>query len=500
MFFSHKKPVLTQLQRILLILTLSFLLCSPVLFASSTFSGFENSILPKIDDVVLLGLPNSTEVIDGIANDVNMYYEYDDVDINVLLLLRAQEEGLDLDGIILMPPLDNTGSQIAEQLQEENMRYRERVLAGEEPVARTILIPVNLYNIRHWVGLVIKLDTQNRVLQIQYIDPLGNSTFEESIPEKIREALRTLYGEVHIDNVLLLRQTDGAACGVLTVENLVRAAQGHIDTEVAHENLTRQIRNHHIDLLDRYRPDLRTNNVFALSMAGQLRDLCFITDGERISTRLDKLLALDGFKPCFLGAHYIQHNSLPTKYLLIGVEGPSLSGKSYLTNSLTSKLKYYGYDTYIVEEYVNFANGHANFPPMLSKSLSDSSKCANFFIQLEQKRVDYLRNLLKTVNKEKISIIFVDRLIFSILYYRKLVNDIPSINIITEPIIRGQYIHPDFTLLLQPPKDRTEVIRRRKTRTEFPGSELIFGPLGSNNYVDYFKDINILRINIIILQ
>ncbi len=190
---------------------------------------------------------------------------------------------------------------------------------------------------------------------------------------------------------------------------------------------------------------------------------------------------------------------LPTKYLLIGVEGPSLSGKTYLINRLINKLKN-DYDIHVVEEYVNFANGHTNFPPMLSKSFADSSNCANFFINLEQKRIHYLQNLLKKVDKEKLSIIFVDRLIFSIIYYRKLVNDIPCINIINESINRGQYIHPDFTLLLQLPKDNAEVIKRRKTRKEFPGSEFIFGSLGSNNYIEYFKDINVLKTNIIILQ
>jgi thymidylate kinase len=191
--------------------------------------------------------------------------------------------------------------------------------------------------------------------------------------------------------------------------------------------------------------------------------------------------------------------SLPTQHLLIGIEGPSLSGKTYLINQLINKLKK-DYDTYFVKEYVDFANGHINSPPMLSKSFTDSDKCAKFFIKLERKRIRYLRHLLSTINKNKPSIIFIDRLIFSIIYYRQLVNDINCINIINESINQGQYIHPDFILLLSLPKDKMEVIKRRKSRKEFSGSEFIYGPLGSANYVSYFKGIDILKPNIIMLQ
>ena len=191
---------------------------------------------------------------------VNMNYEYEDTDINALLLLRVQEEGLDLNRIILMLPVDNMGDQIVEQLREEGVRYRERVLAQEiMPAERTILVPINLNNV-HWVGLVVRLNEQNQVLRIQYIDPLGSFTLEDSIPPEIRRDLREVYGRnTYIENLLLLRQTDGTACGALTIENLIRAAQNNLNTRVVHEESTRQIRGHHIDLLEQFRSDLRFN-------------------------------------------------------------------------------------------------------------------------------------------------------------------------------------------------------------------------------------------------
>lgn len=196
----------------------------------------------------------------GISYAVNMHYEYCDTDINALLLLRAQEEGLDLDKTVLMPPLDNMGDNISEQLYKERARYMEHVLTGEtKPIARTILVPVNLNNI-HWVGLVIRLDKDNQVSRIQYIDPLGDSTSEDSIPEEIRGSLSIAYERKnYVENLLLLRQTDKTSCGALTVENLIRAAQERFDTEVAHEETTKIIRKQHVELLERFRSDLKFN-------------------------------------------------------------------------------------------------------------------------------------------------------------------------------------------------------------------------------------------------
>src|SRR3990170_5787795 len=182
----------------------------------------------------------------------NMNYEYEDQDIDALILLRAQEVGLDLSRTVLLAPLDNMTDQLEIQLMDELERNRE---IG----ARIILVPINLNNI-HWVGLVVRLNEENQVVRIQYIDPRGESTSEEGIPAEIKMALEVVYKRrMYIENLLLLRQTDGTACGALTVENLLRIAQGSVDTEIVHEETTRRIRNHHINLLEQFRPDLQFN-------------------------------------------------------------------------------------------------------------------------------------------------------------------------------------------------------------------------------------------------
>jgi len=211
----------------------------------------------------------------------NMNYEYEDQDIDALILLRAQEVGLDLSRTVLLAPLDNMTDQLEIQLMDELERNRE---IG----ARIILVPINLNNI-HWVGLVVRLNEENQVVRIQYIDPRGESTSEEGIPAEIKMALEVVYKRrMYIENLLLLRQTDGTACGALTVENLLRIAQGSVDTEIVHEETTRRIRNHHINLLEQFRPDLQfnyrqKNNIssrqnikrFILSFRAQLADSTF---------------------------------------------------------------------------------------------------------------------------------------------------------------------------------------------------------------------------------
>ena len=201
-----------------------------------------------VTDPIVVAKTRALTTIDRI----NMDYEYEDLDVDSLLLLRAQEVGLDLTRTVLVAPLDNMIEELELQLRLELERNK---VVG----ARTILIPINSNN-THWVGVVIKLDEFNRALQIQYIDPLGTSAFESDIPCEIRAILKVLYGKVvYIENLLLLSQTDRTASGPLTVENLTRVAQGNINTEIAHEGSIREIRSHHIHLLEQLRPDLQFN-------------------------------------------------------------------------------------------------------------------------------------------------------------------------------------------------------------------------------------------------
>lgn len=225
----------------------------PSIFASTVNQlSLDAVLMAKLHKSIQVRTPNRNEPHISVTSGsvANMIYEYDGVDINELLLLRAQEAGLNLNGeIILLPPLSNAGNLLTEQLREEMLRYEEG------SAERTVLIPLNIDNI-HWVALAVRFSQGNDVVSIQYIDPMGDSIFEHDIPGEIRSALRAVYGPIYIENLLLLRQTDTTSCGALTVENLIRVAQGRLESVVVDEGMTMAIRENHISLLETYRNDL----------------------------------------------------------------------------------------------------------------------------------------------------------------------------------------------------------------------------------------------------
>lgn len=183
---------------------------------------------------------------------VNLAYEYEDQDMNALLQLRAQEAGLNLRRTVIIAPLNNARTQLQQHLVEERERYRREVLGGRSPFARTVLIPLNLYNL-HWVGLIIRFNAVGQVERIQYVDPLGYG-----MPRGVEATLRELYGRgIVIQNLQGLRQTDGMACGPLTIENLIRVAQNRLENHDIEEREIREIRRHHINLLERFEPTLQ---------------------------------------------------------------------------------------------------------------------------------------------------------------------------------------------------------------------------------------------------
>jgi chloramphenicol 3-O-phosphotransferase len=249
-------------------------------------------------------------------SSINMQYEYDDADIHNLLLLRLQEEGIGLSGeVVLMPPLENSGNQIVQQLCKEREPYRERLLSGESFSAeRIILVPINLNNF-HWVGLAIKLDARNDPVRVQYIDSLAGD-----ISVEIGNFIKDVYGKsVYIDSPVILRQIDDASSGVLTVENLVRAAQNICFYEIADGELIGQIRFLHANLLRRFMPEVR----FDLKQAMGID-----------SWRLGKLLERSyRWQKRDMSLYFFK------KGKVVLVLGMSSAGKSSLVNCITSEYK-----------------------------------------------------------------------------------------------------------------------------------------------------------------
>lgn len=208
------------------------------------FSQYE----PDVEEEIASSVASSADL-----DTVNMEYEYEDRDMDALLHERAQEEDFGADIVL----------EAAAGPTVENLRMRLADEWRRNPFARTVLVPFNLDNL-HWVGLVIRFNSENQVEVIQYVDPLGSP-----LPKKVREVLQVLYGHntregirlvrERIQEILVLRQMDGTACGPLTIENLIRVAQNRLEIERADDAVTRQIRNHHINLLEQNRRDLNFN-------------------------------------------------------------------------------------------------------------------------------------------------------------------------------------------------------------------------------------------------
>lgn len=188
---------------------------------------------------------------------INMAYKYDERDINVLLQIRAIEMGLDLETNILMPTLGDKAKQLKSELKKEFLHYSEMVSKNKViPHARSILIPINLTQIHHWVGVVIRLNKFNQVLKVDYLDSTNSH-----IPSSIKQSLQEVYGEsLNIGNTTAFFQTDDTGCGPLVVENLIKLAKGIAGSEcVVTKEKMLKIRGHHVFLAEKYSPYLGLN-------------------------------------------------------------------------------------------------------------------------------------------------------------------------------------------------------------------------------------------------
>ena len=290
---------------------------------------------------------------DSKGNDrVNLEYKYEDQDINTLLKLRIQEEAVNTNTVILLPSLADTTDQLERYLKQEKSRLDLALKSkAMPPYERSILIPLNLYEDCHWVGIVIKLNKLNQAVKIVYIDSLGNS-----ISNKVKNVLRKIYGyNSKVDNVQGLMQTDFTGCGPLMVENIVHIVQGKAKKHIVTEKEMRAIRRHHINLAKLYEPQRRLE----IKQRYNLRSFTYAAKIE------DKTLVLPS-------AYYLPPTYMPDiqdsiKRLLLKV-----SLASYLRINLIPALR-----------------GGGNTP---SKQASESK--SNYTIMTQSYLLEYLEELL----------------------------------------------------------------------------------------------------------
>jgi hypothetical protein len=175
--------------------------------------------------------------------DVNLDYEYEDVDINAILDAYVQHNRARLPNLEIIGAVDNIyPAQLEDRLRHAQENYR----------GRTLLIPYNLGNY-HWVGLLVELDETGQPRRAICCDPLG--TNKETL-KSIDKYFKRVFPTCEINYVNYLRQSDATSCGAVTIDNLLMLAASSKTTEfrLSRED-TAQIRSGHIEMLRLHRPD-----------------------------------------------------------------------------------------------------------------------------------------------------------------------------------------------------------------------------------------------------
>lgn len=183
-----------------------------------------------------------------------------------------------------------------------------------------------------------------------------------------------------------------------------------------------------------------------------------------------------------------------TKSLIVGFEGPSLAGKTTIVEELYNQLRNEKYPIFCINEYVKYAKGHENFPPLFPDNDDVARQSAEYFINLECKRYQELQQWLDSQNNDLVPIVLVDRLLVTCLAKKRDANDLVGYKIILNAIKKNRMIIPDITIFLMLNVSRGEYERRLKERVLFENWDKIYNP--KNEYEKFFRHFNDMILNI----
>ena len=142
---------------------------------------------------------------------VNSDYQYEDIDINVILENRVMQKKLR--NIEILAAVDNiTDGQLEQRLIQEQHNNKE--------IARIVMIPCNLGGF-HWVGILLEFFDGGEIKRAEYIDSLAN----EEPSSKLQRQMRKVYPGFPLQQRVLLKQNDSTSCGAYMIENLLLAAE-----------------------------------------------------------------------------------------------------------------------------------------------------------------------------------------------------------------------------------------------------------------------------------
>lgn len=173
---------------------------------------------------------------------INVHYQYEDNDIQAILVARLQELREQIPQRRFVPPIEILAAvdNIADSQLENRLRQAVRPNAG----ARIVLISCNLGN-AHWVGILIEFASSGTVLRAQYIGSLAS---DDTVPKTFRDQLRKIYPAAIFTTYKLLQQNDSTSCGAYAIENLLSIA---LDIQPS-QTTSEAIRNVHLEALRQY--------------------------------------------------------------------------------------------------------------------------------------------------------------------------------------------------------------------------------------------------------
>ncbi|CAF0939888.1 unnamed protein product [Adineta steineri] len=162
---------------------------------------------------VILSLANTDTVADfdnSTEEHVNIQRDLD----TKLKKLEGQKfpQGFSKPTYVLKAVDANEHSQWETQLQQESK---------ENTGKRIILIPYYLGN-SHWVGIIIQFKGTHAIQEIEFIDPVSNSSF---VHENIQQKFNDLYPRVTLPSKTLQTHNDPTQSNRLTIENLLKRVE-----------------------------------------------------------------------------------------------------------------------------------------------------------------------------------------------------------------------------------------------------------------------------------
>ncbi len=172
---------------------------------------------------------------------------------------------------------------------------------------------------------------------------------------------------------------------------------------------------------------------------------------------------------------------------IVGFEGPCLAGKTTLIRSLEERLRGPSVQVLRVDDFTEFAGGHANFPPIITKDESAARSAARYFLELERRRRDLVDKWMSPLRQRGLSFVLVDRLIFTCMAIRRSLKDHVGYETYLQAVKAREVLLPDLTVFLELPAPEEERQRRMAGRVIFEQSNVLYNQTG---YLDFLREID----------